>query len=106
MASEIIETETSPSFVFPFPSNGKPHRKSFSTKWPTLTYGRFHSLQTGNRSTSPGTSYLAIVSPLFPFPSNGKAHRKLDGWHRYRAAKELFPFPSNGKAHRKGVLLL
>ena len=92
--------------AFPFPSNGKVHRKDMccrqvyrtSLGFPFPSNGKVHRKPNDFDATDNATY-------LFPFPSNGKAYPKE---HRTIRARLLyrFPFPSNGKAYPKTIKYL
>ena len=64
--------------------------------------GSFHSLQTGKHIASPTFRYTGEFADEFPFPSNGKVEHKLRAIMILENMKNHpFPFPSNGNAERK-----
>ena len=89
---------------FPFPSNRKPHRKStwFCVLRKARKRMRFHSLQTGNLIESRrcvGESVAGYRGVSIPFKRETSS--KVYMPHNYPKSHWKFQFPSNGKPHRK-----
>ena len=91
-------------FGFPFPSNGKMHRKSTVNNVRKKMWNEFPFPSNGKAYPK-----AIVIHPpswpkieMFPFPSNGKGYPKERGrCNNDRDNAYLFPFPSNGKAYPK-----
>ena len=132
MPSEAVETtQQAQCHMFPFPSNGKPHRKSVALpvawesvpKFPFPSNGkvdskshlnvlftrqvfRFHSLQTGKWIPSVRNSHTSIRSGRsFHSLQTGKWIPSFQEGEGLRDYAVLFPFPSNGKVDSKSSMV-
>ena len=96
--SEVLTDED----LFPFPSNGNAeHKPEYYAVTLESTWG-FHSLQTGNQSTSDtGKSQAPATASFHSLQTGNQSTRGI--WNLHANGPGLFPFPSNGKPHRKTV---
>ena len=86
------------NIMFPFPSNGKVHRKS-SVGWYLLLLSLV-SIPFKRESASQGTATRWTpreISIVFPFPSNGKVHRKNTILQTLQQMTESFHSLQTGK---------